>query len=90
MLESQHQFIIPNLLPSLIVLLQSPNGDTRFLALKIFTDIIGDFLKQPSIYNVSWNQKLISLGQLRVRNNKATKRYYRQAVASKLQENLDG
>eukprot|EP01119_Soliformovum_irregulare_P021022 TRINITY_DN6904_c0_g1_i1.p1 TRINITY_DN6904_c0_g1~~TRINITY_DN6904_c0_g1_i1.p1 ORF type:complete len:1184 (+),score=269.21 TRINITY_DN6904_c0_g1_i1:793-4344(+) len=49
--EVQHIFI-STLLPALFSLLQSSSGDTRFLALSIFTDILTYLLDNPLLYNM--------------------------------------
>jgi hypothetical protein len=43
--------VVAQLLPALLALLGSENGDTRFLSLKIFTDICSAYLSDRSIYD---------------------------------------
>lgn len=52
LLAPQHEHVILHLLPSLISLLKSESGDTRFLSLKIFIDVLSEFMSQPSLYSV--------------------------------------
>ncbi len=43
---------LQHLLPTILNLLQSSNGDTRFLCLKIFIDVLSEFLSHPNLYSV--------------------------------------
>ncbi|PRP89093.1 hypothetical protein PROFUN_01813 [Planoprotostelium fungivorum] len=52
-LVEHHPDIIMNILPPLVVLMRTNNGDTRFLCLKIFIDMISEFLSNSTIYNPS-------------------------------------
>jgi serine/threonine-protein kinase ULK4 len=54
LLVPQHEHVIQHLLPSLISLLKSESGDTRFLCLKIFIDVLTEFMSQPGLYSVCY------------------------------------
>eukprot|EP00743_Colponemidia_sp_Colp-15_P010085 GILK01011076.1.p1 GENE.GILK01011076.1~~GILK01011076.1.p1 ORF type:complete len:1302 (+),score=266.67 GILK01011076.1:471-3908(+) len=49
-LLSQYDSFVQFLLPTLLSLLHSDSGDTRFLCLKMFTDILIQFLNDPNVY----------------------------------------
>ncbi|KAL9648682.1 hypothetical protein ABK040_016309 [Willaertia magna] len=47
-----HKVVVNSLLPSLLDMLGNMNGNVRFLCLKIFTDILVQFLNERNIYNI--------------------------------------
>jgi hypothetical protein len=69
---NHHESIISYLLPALLHKLQSTSADIRFLALKIFTDIIIQYLNNQSIYEGSSTQ--ISKQSTRQLNDLLTKK----------------
>eukprot|EP01062_Namystynia_karyoxenos_P002395 TRINITY_DN10851_c0_g1_i1.p1 TRINITY_DN10851_c0_g1~~TRINITY_DN10851_c0_g1_i1.p1 ORF type:complete len:1341 (+),score=523.18 TRINITY_DN10851_c0_g1_i1:181-4203(+) len=52
-LRKHHQAVTRQLLPVLARLLASENGDTRFMSLKIFIDVLTHFFADPDIYPAS-------------------------------------
>ncbi|KAF0985137.1 hypothetical protein FDP41_000176 [Naegleria fowleri] len=52
MTPSYHKVVVSSLLPSLVEMLNNTNGDVRFLCLKIFTDILVQFLNDKNVYNL--------------------------------------
>jgi hypothetical protein len=50
-LVTQHKVIIETLLPVLVKKIESESADIRFLALKLFTDYITQYLYEDKIYN---------------------------------------
>jgi hypothetical protein len=56
-LVSQNKEIIHSLLPVLIKTIDSGSADVRFLALKIFTDYITQYLCEDKIYNCDENNE---------------------------------
>lgn len=52
---AHHQDIIETLLPVLVKKVESQSADTRFTALKLFTDYITQFLSEEKIYNSEEN-----------------------------------
>ena len=50
-LINQHKVIIDSLIPVLIKKVESESADVRFLALKLFTDYITQYLYEDKIYN---------------------------------------
>jgi len=51
--SSFHKVVVTSLLPSLMEMLNNSNGDVRFLCLKIFTDILVQFLNDKNVYNIA-------------------------------------
>lgn len=51
-LLAMHEPILAYLLPTLLLKLKSESADIRFLALKIFTDIVIQYLHDDSIYDL--------------------------------------
>ena len=49
---SFHKVVVNSLLPSLVDMLNNSNGDVRFLCLKIFTDILVQFLNDKNVYSI--------------------------------------
>mmetsp|Transcript_27646 Transcript_27646/g.26673 ORF Transcript_27646/g.26673 Transcript_27646/m.26673 type:complete len:101 (+) Transcript_27646:2822-3124(+) len=58
LLVVQHKDIITNLLPVLIRKIESDSADVRFVALKIFTDFITQYLCEEKIYNCEENGEM--------------------------------
>lgn len=56
-LLNQHQSVSNHLLPALLRLLQSDDGDLRFNSLKLFTDILVLYLNEPSIYGTENDER---------------------------------
>jgi len=55
LLITHHKDIIESLLPVLVKKIESPSADIRFLALKLFTDYITQYLCEEKIYNSEEN-----------------------------------
>ncbi len=55
LLITHHKDIIDTLLPVLVKKIESTSADIRFLALKLFTDYITQFLCEDKIYNSEEN-----------------------------------
>jgi hypothetical protein len=51
LLITHHKEVIDYLLPALVKKIESPSADVRFLALKLFTDYITQYLCEEKIYN---------------------------------------
>mmetsp|Transcript_5487 Transcript_5487/g.20548 ORF Transcript_5487/g.20548 Transcript_5487/m.20548 type:complete len:1380 (+) Transcript_5487:324-4463(+) len=63
-LSYHHQIVTEHLLPTLVQMLTSEDSDTRFLCLKIFTDILIRFLNDSSIYDVNHDEERGSCTQM--------------------------
>ena len=54
-LNSNHQIFLDKLLPALAGKIESQSADTRFLALKVFTDYVTQFMCEEKIYQPQEN-----------------------------------
>lgn len=55
--ENNNKTILENILPSLLAHMSSENPDTKFNCLKIFTDIITQYLADETIYEAEGTQE---------------------------------
>ena len=54
-LNQHHQIFLDKLLPALANKIESQSADTRFLALKVFTDYVTQFMCEEKIYQPQEN-----------------------------------